>query len=160
MTTPLYEAILTGKAPLAKELAQKALDDGASAPDLISREMIPAMDEAGRLFEIHKFFVPHLMIAAKAMKDALAVLAPALTAGGSEPLATVVIGTVKGDMHDIGKNLVTSMLEGAGFRVVDLGVNVAPEKFVQAVLDENAQILCMSALLTTTMPSMRLTGFS
>ncbi len=155
--TKLFNAILTGNAPAAKQGAQAALDEQGEPQQIIQEAMIPAMDEAGRRFETHKFFVPQLMIAARAMKEALAVLAPTLAAGGAEPIGKVVIGTVMGDMHDIGKNLVASMLEGAGFRVIDLGVNVSPEKFLKALQENDAEILCMSALLTTTMPAMRKT---
>ncbi len=153
----IFNAILTGKNVDAKKFVQDALDAGENPHEIITNSMIPAMDEAGKRFEEHKFFVPQLMIAARAMKEALAVLAPLLAASGAEPIGTVVIGTVMGDMHDIGKNLVASMLEGAGFRVVDLGVNVAPDKFLKALQENNAEILCMSALLTTTMPAMKKT---
>lgn len=153
----LFNAILTGKNVDAKRLVQEALDSGATPQDLIADSMIPAMDEAGARFEAHKFFVPQLMIAARAMKESLAVLSPLLAATGAEPIGKVVIGTVMGDMHDIGKNLVASMLEGAGFQVIDLGTNVTPEKFVKALQDNQAEILSMSALLTTTMPAMRKT---
>lgn len=155
--TRLFNAILTGNAPAAKQLAQEALDAQGDPQKIIMEAMIPAMDEAGARFEAHKFFVPQLMIAARAMKEALAVLAPVLAAGGAEPIGKVVIGTVMGDMHDIGKNLVASMLEGAGFKVFDLGVNVSPEKFLNALNENSAEILSMSALLTTTMPAMRKT---
>lgn len=153
----LFDAVLTGNAPLAKKLAEEGIAAGRDPEELILQEMVPAMDEAGRRFEANEFFVPQLLIAARAMKEALGVIAPLLAESGAEPLGTVVIGTVMGDMHDIGKNLVASMLEGAGFKVVDLGVNVSPEKFVHAVEEHDASILSMSALLTTTMPAMRKT---
>ncbi|MDO4574927.1 MAG: corrinoid protein [Planctomycetia bacterium] len=153
----LFNAILIGNAPAAKAAVQEGLDAGVPPQELILREMVPAMDEAGRKFEANEFFVPQLMIAARAMKEALAILSPLLAASGAEPIGTVVIGTVMGDMHDIGKNLVASMLEGAGFKIIDLGVNVSPDKFVKALVDNDATILCMSALLTTTMPAMRKT---
>ena len=155
--TELYEAILRGDAATAKTEAQACLTAGELPQTIISERMIPAMDEAGRRFEAGTFFVPQLLIAARAMKMALEVLAPEMSASGTEPLGTVVVGTVQGDMHDIGKNLVASMLEGAGFRVVDLGVNVSPERFIQALQENQASILGMSALLTTTMPAMRQT---
>jgi len=157
MNTDIFNAILTGKNTDAPKFVQAALESGASPHDIIMDSMIPAMDEAGRRFEEHKFFVPQLMIAARAMKESLAILSPLLAASGSEPMGKVVIGTVMGDMHDIGKNLVASMLEGAGFKVFDLGVNVAPDKFLKALQENEAEILCMSALLTTTMPAMRKT---
>jgi methylmalonyl-CoA mutase cobalamin-binding domain/chain len=117
--------------------------------------MIPAMDEVGRLFECEEYFVPELLLSGRAMKAALELIRPMLAARGAEPTGRVVIGTVKGDLHDIGKNLVASMLEGGGFEVVDLGADVPPEKFIEAVRAANANIVCLSALLTVTMPAMR-----
>lgn len=157
MNSEIFNAILSGKNVDAKKFVQDALDAGVSPHDIIADSMIPAMDEAGRRFEAHQFFVPQLMIAARAMKESLALLSPLLAASGTEPMGKIVIGTVMGDMHDIGKNLVASMLEGAGFQVIDLGTNVAPEKFLKALQDNQADILCMSALLTTTMPAMKKT---
>ncbi len=119
--------------------------------------MVPAMSEVGRRYECEEYFVPELLLAARAMKGSLELIRPLLSARGVEPAGRVVIGTVKGDLHDIGKNLVASLLEGGGFEVVDLGADVAPEKFVQAVKDRNANIVCLSALLTVTMPSMKTT---
>ena len=153
----LYDAILMGNAPNAKAAAQECIDAGETPQAMISEQMIPAMDEAGKRFEAGKYFVPQLLIAARAMKEALGVIAPMMASSGAEPIGTVVIGTVMGDMHDIGKNLVASMLEGAGFKVIDLGVNVSPDKFVQTLQANNAHFLCMSALLTTTMPAMQKT---
>ena len=115
------------------------------------------MDEVGRRFECSEYFVPELLLSARAMKNALELIRPLLAASGAQPVGRVVIGTVKGDLHDIGKNLVSSMLEGSGFEVRDLGTDVAPEKFVQAVQETNAHVLCLSALLTVTMPSMKTT---
>jgi methylmalonyl-CoA mutase cobalamin-binding domain/chain len=117
--------------------------------------MIPAMDEVGRRFECNEYFVPELLIAARAMKTALQLITPHLMASGAEPMGRVVIGTVQGDLHDIGKNLVASMLEGGGFQVVDLGVDVPAEKFVEAVKEKDGTILALSALLTTTMTMMK-----
>jgi len=117
--------------------------------------MIPAMDEVGRRFECNEYFVPELLISARAMKGALELVRPILTARGDEPLGRVAIGTVKGDLHDIGKNLVASLLEGGGFEVIDLGVNVPPEKFIATITEKQANIVAMSALLTTTMPAMK-----
>lgn len=124
---------------------------------LISDSMVPAMDEVGRLFEAEEYFVPELLLAGRAMKSAMEILRPLLSAAGQKLSTRIVIGTVKGDLHDIGKNIVASMLEGGGFEVIDLGADVAPEKFVAAVEERKPQVVCMSALLTVTMPSMRTT---
>ena len=153
----LYTAILEGDAPSAKALTQEALASGVDPQEILSRYMISAMDEVGRRFEENEYFVPELLIAARAMKGALEIIRPLLADKGLEPAGRVVIGTVKGDLHDIGKNLVASMLEGGGFEVIDLGVDVTPEKFVEAVSGNHVQIVAMSALLTTTMPGMRST---
>ncbi len=153
----LYEAILHGDNQAAVDLTQAALGDGASPEDLIDGGMIPAMAEAGRLFEEEEYFVPELLLAARAMKAALEILRPLLTERGAEPKGRVVIGTVKGDLHDIGKNLVSSMLEGAGFQVGDLGADVTPEQFAEAVVEQKADLVGLSALLTVTMPSMKST---
>jgi methylmalonyl-CoA mutase cobalamin-binding domain/chain len=124
---------------------------------LVNDFMVPAMDEVGRRFEASEYYVPELLISARAMKTALDLVKPLLAARGERPAGKVVIGTVKGDLHDIGKNLVASMLEGGGFEVIDLGVNVPPEKFIAAIHEKQANILAMSALLTTTMPAMKST---
>ena len=153
----LYQAILNGDAKAATQLTREAIDKRVDPEDLVANSMIPAMDEVGRRFEANEYFVPELMIAARAMKGSLELVRPLLAKKGTKPLGCVVIGTVKGDLHDIGKNLVGSMLEGGGFEVIDLGPNVTPEQFVQAVKDKNATIVGLSALLTTTMPSMRTT---
>jgi 5-methyltetrahydrofolate--homocysteine methyltransferase len=154
---PLYNAILEGDASSAKKLVQSALDEGADPQELLEKYMIPAMDEVGRLFEANEYFVPELLIAARAMKGSLEIIRPRLVDAGAKPVGKVVIGTVRGDLHDIGKNLVASMLEGGGFEVIDLGVDVAPEKFIEAARAKGAQIIAMSALLTTTMPGMKTT---
>lgn len=153
----LHHAVLHGDAKTARAVTEAALHAGEDALRLVTEGMVPAMDEAGRRFECSDFFVPELLLAARAMKAALELIRPVLAARGAEPAGRVVVGTVKGDLHDIGKNLVAAMLEGGGFEVVDLGVNVAPEKFVEAVQSRNAHIVALSALLTTTMPSMRTT---
>ncbi len=153
----LYDAILNGDQKTSVALTRQALEEGVEPLDLIHRYMIPAMDEAGKRFECEDFFVPELLLAARAMKGALELLRPRLAASGAEPAGRVVIGTVKGDLHDIGKNLVSSMLEGGGFEVTDLGADVSPERFVEAVRKTGAQIVCLSALLTVTMPSMKTT---
>jgi 5-methyltetrahydrofolate--homocysteine methyltransferase len=153
----LYTAVLEGDAPTAKRLTQEAIEAGADPQALLTGSMIPAMDEVGRRFEANEYFVPELLIAARAMKGCLEILRPLLVEQGAEPAGKVAIGTVRGDLHDIGKNLVAAMLEGGGFEVIDLGVDVAPEKFVEAVKEKGAKIVAMSALLTTTMPGMRTT---
>jgi len=151
----LYDAILTGDAKKAEEVTKAALEADADPSELLQEHMIPAMGEVGRRFECNEYFVPELLIAARAMKTALVLITPRLAEAGAEPAGRVVIGTVQGDLHDIGKNLVASMLEGGGFQVVDLGVDVTPEQFVQAVKDNNCSILALSALLTTTMTMMK-----
>ncbi|MCB9770313.1 MAG: corrinoid protein [Candidatus Omnitrophica bacterium] len=153
----LYDAVLNGDANLARSVTEKAIEDGFPPKDLLDSYMIPAMDEVGRLFEEDEYFVPELLISARAMKSALEILRPLLAEGGVEPVGKVAIGTVKGDLHDIGKNLVAAMLEGGGFEVIDLGVDVGPEKFIAAVKEKGVQVVAMSALLTTTMPSMKTT---
>jgi corrinoid protein of di/trimethylamine methyltransferase len=153
----LYDAILNGDTPAAAEAARQALEGGAAALDLVQNHMVPAMDEVGRRFECEDYFVPELLLAARAMKAALALIRPLLASSGAEPAGRVVIGTVKGDLHDIGKNIVASMLEGGGFEITDLGADVAPEKFVDAVRANRANLVCLSALLTVTMSSMKTT---
>ncbi len=156
--TPLTEAVVAGQAPKAKELTAKALEAGVSPGKILQEGLIPGMAEVGRRFECREFYVPELLIAARAMHAALDILRPLLAASGEvEPIGKVVIGTVRGDLHDIGKNLVTMMLEGSGFEVKDLGIDVSPEKFVNAVKEGGYDVLAMSALLTTTMPSMKAT---
>jgi methanogenic corrinoid protein MtbC1 len=151
----LHDAVLTGNAPLAVRAVEAALAAGADPEGLVAGAMIPAMAEVGRRFEQGEYFVPELLIAARAMKGALEILRPLLTARGIAPVGRVVIGTVKGDLHDIGKGLVGSMLEGGGFEVVDLGVDVPPDRFVAAARQTAADIIAVSALLTTTMLGMR-----
>ncbi len=153
----LHDAILYGDQKTAVAITEEALAEKIDPQELIHQAMIPAMNEAGKKFECEEFFVPELLLAARAMKGALKLIQPLLAASGAEPIGTVVIGTVKGDLHDIGKNLVASMLEGAGFRVVDLGADVPADKFIEAVEKEKPNLLCMSALLTVTMPAMKTT---
>ncbi len=153
----LYDAILTGDQKTAVAVTEQALAEQIDPQVLINEAMIPAMNEAGAKFECEEYFVPELLLAARAMKSSLALLRPLLAARGAEPVGRAVIGTVKGDLHDIGKNLVASMLEGAGFEVIDLGADVAPDKFVAAVREKNPHLVCMSALLTVTMPAMKTT---
>jgi len=151
----LYDAILNGDEALAVQITNEALARGADPSELITRGMIPAMDEVGRLFEAQEFYVPELLLAGRAMKASLEPLRPLLAASGAQPTGRVVLGTVKGDLHDIGKNLVGSMLEGAGFEVHDIGIDVPPAKFVDAVRSHTPHILALSALLTVTMPEMK-----
>jgi len=149
----IYEAVLKGDAKTAAAETQAALDAGTSAPDILHQACIPAMTEVGRLFEIGEKFVPEMLIAARAMQQSLVILKPLLVEADVKTVGKVVIGTVAGDLHDIGKNLVAMMLEGAGFEIIDLGTDVAPEKFVAAVQDHEPDLVGMSALLTTTMVS-------
>jgi 5-methyltetrahydrofolate--homocysteine methyltransferase len=149
----IYEAVLDGDMEAAEAGVQAALDGSVSAADILNVALIPAMGEVGRLFEEGEYFVPEMLIAARAMKAGLVIIKPLLVDSGVEPAGKIAIGTVKGDLHDIGKNLVAMMLEGAGFEIIDLGTDVAPETFVEAV-QNGAQIVGLSALLTTTMPSM------
>ncbi len=153
----LYDAIVDGNAGKAKSITQTALDENVDPQEILNKYMIPAMDEVGRRFETNEYFVPELLIAARAMKGALALIKPRLTATGAKPIGKVAIGTVKGDLQDIVKNLVAAMLEGGGFEIIDLGVDVTPDKFVSAVKEKGATIIALSALLTTTMPSMKTT---
>jgi len=152
----LYESVLEGERDETLEYVQKALDEGV-APDVILNEgMIAAMKEVGQLFEEGEYFVPEMLIAARAMQGGLEILRPKLVASGIEPVGKVVLGTVKGDLHDIGKNLVGMMLEGAGFDVQDLGIDVSSETFIEAITDD-VDVVGLSALLTTTMPEMAAT---
>jgi corrinoid protein of di/trimethylamine methyltransferase len=153
----LYDAILNGNAKKAHAATEAALAAGVLPMALIQESMVPAMDEVGRLFECEEYFVPELLLAGRAMKGALELLKPLLAAAGQKMAVSVVIGTVKGDLHDIGKNIVASMLEGSGFEVIDLGTDVSPENFVAAVVERKPHVVCMSALLTVTMPAMKLT---
>jgi corrinoid protein of di/trimethylamine methyltransferase len=151
----LYNAILTGNAKKAGEVTKAAIAAKVDPTELVQKYMIPAMDEVGKRFECNEYFVPELLIAARAMKISLELLTPLLAAVGAEPVGRVVIGTVQGDLHDIGKNLVASMLEGGGFQVTDLGVDVAPERFVEVAKQKDGTIVALSALLTTTMTMMK-----
>jgi 5-methyltetrahydrofolate--homocysteine methyltransferase len=153
----LYDAILNGDSDAATEATKAALAAGKSPADLISGIMIPAMDEVGRLFETEEYYFPELLMSGQAMKAGMELIRPLLVASGVKPEASVVVGTVHGDLHDIGKNLVISMLEGAGFEVCDLGIDVPPEKFVEAIRTHKPNFICMSALLTVTMPNMKTT---
>jgi len=144
-----------GRAPKVKELVQKALDDGASPKVVLESGLMPGMSIIGEKFKNNEIYVPEVLIAARAMNAGAAILKPYLVEAGVESKGLAVIGTVKGDLHDIGKNLVKMMMEGKGMTVVDLGVDVSAEKFVQGAIDNNANIICCSALLTTTMNEMK-----
>lgn len=150
----LAEAIINGKAPVAEELTKAALAEGVGAGDILNKGLVAGMNVVGAKFKNNEFYVPEVLIAARAMKKAMEVLRPELASAGVEPKGKVAIGTVRGDLHDIGKNLVAMMLEGAGFAINDLGVDVKPEQYVQAVKD-GADVVALSALLTTTMPAMK-----
>lgn len=151
----LHDAVLNGDAKTAKSVTTQAIQDGIEPMKLIQDYMMPAMGEVGRRFECSEYFVPELLLSARAMKGSLEILRPLLVKDGAQPAGRVVVGTVKGDLHDIGKNLVAAMLEGGGFEVTDAGVNVTPEQFVTAVRQKQPQILALSALLTTTMVAMK-----
>ena len=153
----IYNAVLDGNAPSAQAAVKAALDEGLDPASLLNEGMIAAMREVGKRFEEGDYYVPEMLIAARAMQSALALLKPHLIDAGVQPIGRVALGTVKGDLHDIGKNLVGMMLEGGGFEVIDLGTDVDPEKFVQAVTQEHVQLIGLSALLTTTMPNMKST---
>jgi 5-methyltetrahydrofolate--homocysteine methyltransferase len=152
----LKQAIIDGKAPVAKELTEKGLKEGIKPHEFFPKIIIPAMDEVGRRMSNGEFYIPEVLIAARSARTAIDILRPLLLREEAvAPLGTVVLGTVKGDLHDIGKNLVGMMLESAGFRIVDLGFDVPTEKFVEAVKQHNANIVALSALLTTTMVGMK-----
>lgn len=152
---PLTEAIIAGKRKEIPELVQQCLDAAETAAQIVENRLVPGMAEVGERFKRNEIFVPEMLIAARAMREALKVLEPMLVAAGVKPEYNAVIGTVEGDLHDIGKNLVAMMWKGANIDVIDLGVNVPPAKFVQAVIDNDAKLVGLSALLTTTMPAMR-----
>ena len=153
----IYDGILKGNMKAVQDATNAGLSEGLSAGRLLNEAMIPAMAEVGRLFEANEYYVPEMLIAARAMKAGLAILRPQLVEEEVKPLGRVALGTVKGDLHDIGKNLVGIMIEGAGFEIIDLGVDVSPEAFVDAVRDQDVDLVGLSALLTTTMPSMKTT---
>ena len=152
LLTDLYDKTLTGNGPAVLDLTRQGLADGLGPETLLYEALIPALEEVGARFERGDFFVPEMLIAGKAMAGALEILRPLLAETGAESIGTIVMGTVKGDVHDIGKNLVNIMFEGAGFQVIDLGVQVAPEKFIEAIRQHKPDIVGFSAFLTTTMP--------
>jgi 5-methyltetrahydrofolate--homocysteine methyltransferase len=153
----IYEAVVNGKKGNVVEYVKKALNEDIQPSEILNQGLIAAMKEVGDLYEAGDLFVPEMMIAAKSMKTGLALLDPYLVGEKIESSGIVILGTVKGDLHDIGKNLVGMMLEGSGFEVIDLGADVPPEKFAETALDYKAHIVGMSALLTTTMQNMRST---
>jgi len=153
----LHEAVVEGNWKAAAAATQAVLADGMAPVDVVNRSLVPAMDEVGRRFDCEEYFVPEMLLSARAMKASMEILRPLLATAGAEPAGRVVIGTVKGDLHDIGKNLVAAMLEGGVFEVIDLGADVAPERFVEAAAARNANLVALSALLTVTMTSMKTT---
>ena len=153
----ILDNVLNGEAKVIGANVQAALDGGLEPGAILNESMVAAMAEVGRLFEEGEYFVPEMLIAARAMQTGLAVLKPRLVQANFKPVAKIAAGTVKGDLHDIGKNLVCMMLEGASFEIVDLGTDVSPERFVAAVKEQGVDMIAMSALLTTTMPHMKLT---
>ena len=153
----LSQALINGNAPKTKELTQKAVEAGMAPDKILNEGLIVGMNEVGRRFKNNEFYVPEVLIAARAMHAAMDVLKPLLATSDVQPAGRVAIGTVKGDLHDIGKNLVSIMIEGAGFEIIDLGVDVSPENFVKTAQEKGADVIGLSALLTTTMPSMKTT---
>jgi 5-methyltetrahydrofolate--homocysteine methyltransferase len=151
----IADFLKAGNAPKVKELVQAAIDEGVEPNDILNEALVVGMGEIGVLFKNNEVYVPEVLIAARAMKAGLGILKPLLVEKDVKPIGKVVVGTVKGDLHDIGKNLVAMMLEGAGFQVIDLGIDVSPEKFLEAAKDNQAECVAMSALLTTTMPGMK-----
>ncbi len=153
----IYNAVVEFNIDKVVSLVEAEIKIGTDVSEILSNGLISAMDEVGQRYSEGEFFVPEMLMAAKAMKAGLEVLKPLLSQGESEKKGTIIIGTVKGDLHDIGKNLVSMMMEGAGFEVYDLGVDVDTEKFLATAKEKNADVICMSALLTTTMPFMEVT---
>jgi 5-methyltetrahydrofolate--homocysteine methyltransferase len=151
----LADNIIKGKKNPAVELTQQAISEGIDPQVIISNGLIAGMAVVGAKFKANEFYVPEVLIAARAMKECMALLKPLLAETGARPVGTVAIGTVKGDLHDIGKNLVAMMLQGNGFEVIDLGVDVSPEKFIEASKEKGCNLIALSALLTTTMPAMQ-----
>jgi 5-methyltetrahydrofolate--homocysteine methyltransferase len=152
----LSENIIKGNADQTEQLTRQAIDEKIPVEKILQDGLIAGMNVVGAKFKANEFYVPEVLIAARAMKAGMKILQPKLMESGIQPIATVVIGTVKGDLHDIGKNLVAMMWEGAGFRVIDIGVDATPEKFISAIEEHNANAVAMSALLTTTMTQMKI----
>ncbi len=153
----IAQSVIKGQAAKVEELVRQALDEKVPVRQILHEGLIAGMNVVGDYFKNNKFYVPEVLIAARAMKKGMEMIRPQLKAETVEPLGRACIGTVKGDLHDIGKNLVAMMLEGAGFEVVDLGIDVPPNRFIEAVKTQGVQIVCMSALLTTTMSGMKTT---
>ena len=150
----LSEAVIKGDQNTAVEITKAALEEGTSAESILNEGLVAGMDVIGARFKKNEVYIPEVLIAARAMKMAMEILEPELIKAGVEPVGKFLIGTAKGDLHDIGKNLVAMMLKGAGFEVIDLGVDVAPEKFVEQAKSSGSHLIGISALLTTTMPGM------
>jgi len=157
IVTEIYESVLDGAQKVTAAKVTEAIESGLTAETILNDGLVKAMAEVGRLFEEGEYFVPEMLIAARAMQSGLTILKPILVAEDFKPIGKVAAGTVKGDLHDIGKNLVCMMLEGASFEIVDLGTDVKPEQFIEAVREQGCNIIAMSALLTTTMPNMKAT---
>lgn len=151
----LAQYVIDGNAQKAKETTDEALAQNVPVADIINKGLVAGMQVVGQKFKCNEFYIPEVLIAARAMKQSMEKLRPLIAESGIQPIARVAIGTVRGDLHDIGKNLVGMMLEGAGFEVIDLGTDVSPEKFVEAVREHKAEAIGLSALLTTTMPAMK-----
>ncbi len=151
----MAKELFAGNAKAVAELTQKALDEGFAPQEILTEGLIKGMNEVGVKFKANEIYVPEVLIAARAMKAGMEILRPKLAETGVKPVGQMVIGTVKGDLHDIGKNLVSMMMEGAGFEVIDLGIDVPAEKFIQAIKEHQPQLVGMSALLTTTMIQIR-----
>jgi 5-methyltetrahydrofolate--homocysteine methyltransferase len=151
----ISENLITGKAKKVAELVTNAINGGIHPEEILNKGLIAGMNIVGQKFKSCEFYVPEVLIAARAMKAAMEILKPKLLESNVKPIATVALGTVKGDLHDIGKNLVGMMLQGSGFEVIDMGVDVTPEEFVKIIKEKNVNIVAMSALLTTTMPAMK-----
>ena len=151
----IADCLIKGQAPKVKELVQQAINEGMASDKVLKEGLIIGMNEVGRKFKANEFYIPEVLIAARAMHAGMDILKPLLAKSSAKSAGRFAVGTVKGDLHDIGKNLVAMMVEGAGFEVTDVGIDVGPEKFVEAVKEKNIQVLGLSALLTTTMPSMK-----
>ena len=151
----IADNLIKGKAPEVKELVQRAIDEGEDVEKVLNEGLVAGMNVVGVKFKANEFYVPEVLIAARAMKAGMGILRPILADKDIKGVGTVVLGTARGDLHDIGKNLVAMMLEGAGFEIIDLGVDVSPEKFIETAKEKKADLIGLSALLTTTMPSMK-----
>jgi len=151
----IADNLIKGKAPEVKELVQRAIDEGEDVEKVLNEGLVAGMSVVGAKFKANEFYVPEVLIAARAMKAGMGILRPILADKNIKGVGTVVLGTARGDLHDIGKNLVAMMLEGAGFEIIDLGVDVSPEKFIETAREKKADLVGLSALLTTTMPSMK-----